>query len=160
MGDICELAERVARAWSESGVEPRPGVDARALDDFLLHNGVRAPEELASFYRATNGIESDANLFAVWTLGAVRRVPEALGDFRGAPDYGEIAQALPDAEAYFVFADYMIWSHVFAVRAPAVEGAALGPVVWICGSEYGVAAPTFADFWEHYLRDPLGTVVV
>ena len=160
MGDMRELAERVARAWREAGAEPRHGVDARALDDFRLHNGVSIPEELAAFHRVTNGIESDANMFAVWGLGEIRRVPEALGDFRGSPDYGEIANTLPDANTYFVFADWMIWSHVFAVKAPAAEGGVLGPVVWICGSEHGVVAPTLADFWERYLVDPEDAVIV
>ena len=159
MDSIRELAEEVARFWRDSGAEPRPGVGAGELADFRLHNGMPIPGELAEFYRVTNGIESDANLFAVWGLGAVRRVPEALGDFRGAPDYGPIVQTLPDAESYFAFADYMIWSHVFAVRA-GQGGAPLGPVVWICGAEHGVAAETFAAFWERYLSDPLAAVVV
>jgi hypothetical protein len=156
---VREWAERVARFWRDSNADPRPGADSTALADFRLHNDATIPDELAEFYRVTNGIESDANLFAVWSLGAVRRVPEALGDFRGSPDYGEIAQDLPDAEAYLAFADYMIWSHVFAVRAFAGD-VALGPVVWICGAEHGIVAPTFAAFWDHYLADPLGTVVI
>jgi len=154
-----QLAERVAQFWRDSNAEPRPGVDSAAIADFRLHNAATIPDELAEFYRVTNGIESDANLFAVWSLGAVRRVPEALGDFRGSPNYGDIPQVLPDAQSYLVFADYMIWSHMFAVRAFAGDGP-LGPVVWICGAEHGVVAPTFAELWERYLTDPLGTVVI
>ena len=154
-----ELAERVTHLWRRSGAEPRPGVDAGALSDFRLHNGVPIPAELAQFYRVTDGIESDANLFAVWRLCEVRRVPEALSHFRGIPDYGQIAEKLPDAAAYFAFADYMIWSHVFAVRA-APDGVTLGPVVWICGREHGIAAESFGAFWERYLIDPLQTVLV
>jgi hypothetical protein len=155
-----ELAERLTQFWRITGAEPKAGVDAGAYTDFRLHNGLSIPRELAEFYGVTNGIESDANLFCVWGLGEVRRVPERLGDCRGIPDYGPITKTLPHATSYFAFADYMMWSHVFAVRVTDEVSGTLGPVVWVCGSEYGLAAQSFAAFWERYLADPLDAVIV
>ena len=153
------LPESVAQLWRDSGSVTRPSAGAEALIAFELHNGVAIPEELAAFYQVTNGVEIDSNLFAVWELAEVRRVPVALGDFRGIPDYGRIATTLPHADEYFAFADYMIMSHVFAVYI-APESGALGEVIWISGSEHGIAAKSFRDFWDAYLEDPMEAVQI
>jgi hypothetical protein len=58
---------------------------------------------------------------------------------------------LPNAAQYFVFADAMIWSQVFAVRIAA--GAAT-EVFWISGASFSSVAPTFETFWELYLAEP------
>jgi hypothetical protein len=158
-GGVPSLAESVAQRWRDSGSEIRHGVDAEAVLAFELQNDIAIPEELAAFYRVANGVESDQNLFSVWELATVRRVPAALGDFRGIPDYGRIATTLAHADEYFAFADFMIMSHVFAVRvAPASRS--LGEVVWICASEYGIAAASFSEFWEGYLADPWEAVLI
>jgi hypothetical protein len=155
---VPSLPKSVAQRWRDSGSEIRRGVGEEALLAFELHNGVAIPEELAAFYRIVNGIESDQNLFSVWELTEVRRVPVALGDFRGIPDYGRIATTLPHADEYFAFADFMIMSHVFAVRVTPASRS-LGEVVWICGAEHGIAAASFSEFWEAYLSDPWEAVL-
>jgi hypothetical protein len=156
---VPSLPESVAQRWRDSGSEIRRGVDAEALLAFELQNGIAIPEELAAFYQVANGVESDQNLFSVWELATVRRVPAALGDWRGIPDYGSIATTLPHADEYFAFADFMIMSHVFAVRIrPASRS--LGEVVWICGAKYGIAAASFSEFWNRYLSDPWEAVFI
>jgi hypothetical protein len=79
-------------------------------------------------------------------------VPEVVATFRGTPDYGPITQTLPDAGEYFAFADYMMWSHVYAIRLTAAGNDA--PVVWICGAECTELTPTFEALCELYTRDP------
>jgi hypothetical protein len=153
------LPESVAQLWRDTGSSPRPSAGAESLIAFELNNGVAIPEELAAFYQVTNGIESDSNLFAVWELADVRRVPAALGDFRGIPDYGRIAETLPNANEYFAFADFMIMFHVFAVYI-APDSSALGEIIWISGSEHGIAAKSFRDFWGAYLNDPMEAVQI
>ena len=153
------LPEAVAQLWRDTGSSPRPSAGAESLIAFELNNGVAIPEELAAFYQVTNGVEIDNNLFAVWELAEVRRVPAALGDFRGSPDYGRISTTLPNADEYFAFADYMIMSHVFAVHVLSGSGA-LGEIIWISGSEHGIAAKSFRDFWGAYLKDPMEAVQI
>jgi len=70
-----------------------------------------------------------------------------------------IANTLPRAHEYFVFADFMILSHVFAVHVdPATR--TLGEVVWICGSEHGIAAASFREFWDAYLADQMEAALI
>ena len=90
-------------------------------------------------------------LFEAWPLARFGSVPEVVTPFAGIPDYSQIATKLPDAAEYFAFADYMIWSRVFAVR---LSSGAATQVVGICGDSYAYVAPTFEAFWERYLTDP------
>ena len=107
-----ELMQKLVQRWSETGAKPRPGFSSAALASFTLPGGRSLPRDFAAMYEATDGIEDDGNLFALWPLAEVGRVPDRLSDFRGIPNYEGIAQTLPDAAQYVVFADYMIWSHV------------------------------------------------
>ena len=156
---MTSLPESVVQLWRDLSVEIRPAARSEKFLSFERQNGMAIPEELAAFYRVSDGVESDQNLFAVWELAAVRRAPVAVGDFRGIPDYGQIATALPNADEYLVFADFMIMSHVFAVHVDPTSRL-MGQVIWISGSDHGVAATSFRAFWEAYLADQWDAVSI
>ena len=144
------IVEDVARYWAEAGFEPRPGISAAALREFERRHGVVLPSDFVALYRATDGIVGDANLFALWPLAEVRPIPH---------ECPSLAGTVPSAAEFFVFADSMIHSHVFAVRlTPGAPEA--GPVLWLCDPHVGEAAETFTAFWERYLRDPREAVMV
>jgi hypothetical protein len=132
---------------------PRPGVsvaDLRACEERI---GRALPVDVAKFYRCVNGTEETSDwLFEAWPLARLGSVPDVVTPFAGIPDYSQIATTLPDAADYFAFADYMIWSRVFAVRL--APGSPSTQVVGLCGDSCVRIAPTFEAFWERYLSDP------
>ena len=148
-----QIENRLLAFWRECGAAPRPGVSAgelRACEDRI---GRTLPMEVASVYRCVNGTEAMTGwLFEAWPLARFGSVPEVVTPFAGIPDYSQIATKLPDAAEYFAFADYMIWSRVFAVRL--ARGSGPTQVVALCGDSWVEIAPTFAAFWERYLSDP------
>jgi len=59
----------------------------------------------------------------------------------------------PETQRYFAFADYMIFSHVYAVQLSA-DGRD-GAVLWVYSTEQlAEIAPTFERFLRMYADDP------
>lgn len=146
------IAERVRDFWRTAGAGPRNGLSSDDIWAAEARLGVRFPPDVAAFFRTVNGTAGTCgDLFEAWSLDRVGPVPDVLSEFRGGPDYGRIGTALPRAVEYFVFADAMVWSQVFAVRL--ASGAAT-EVMWISGTSFAAVVPTFEAFWERYLVEP------
>ncbi|HZS08257.1 MAG TPA: SMI1/KNR4 family protein [Blastocatellia bacterium] len=151
---MAPLPERLKAFWTSTGTCARPGVSIPEVEDFEARNGVCLPKDLRDYFLFVDGMDEDVDDELVYfvPLHEVKSVNDGLVNFRGIPDYGGIAEALPDAQRWFVFVNYMMGSHVYAIRLPA-NSSAPAPVVWICGSSWGAVADTFSDFGEKYLAD-------
>ena len=108
--------------------------------------------------RDLNIVHEDEHLIAFWPLAEVGPVPVLLAGCRGIPDYGGIEAALPDAGAYYLFADHSIWLTVYAVRLTP-DAADPAPVVCIQGgADWREVAPSFGEFLRRYSEDPWSVV--
>ena len=150
--------ESILRHWQRAGISLNPGAPARAIDDFERCYGVRVPAEVREFYAHSDGMPSgtwDEELLSFYPLAEVYPVPVVLPTgHRGLPDYNGIERSLPDAASYFVFADYSVRCHVYAVRLSADRAAAC-PVVWIAGGDkWEVQTASFGEFLRLYAEDP------
>lgn len=151
-----KLAEKLKNYWSSIGAPARSGVPPSTIDSFESHYDVRIPEDFRDYVSIIDGIEDgnwDSEMISFWPLHCVRSVPEALTPFAGVPDYSRIARRLNEAGSYFVFADYLIWSHVYAIRF-GKRGSDKSPILWICGSKYYSVAESFSDFLQIYFDSP------
>jgi hypothetical protein len=155
------LAEAAVRRWEAAGVAPRPGLSDPHLDAFERRCGVRLPAAARALYRRADGMRPgawDEALVAFWPLAEVGAVPALLAGCRGIPDYGGIETALPDAGAYYLFADHSIWLTVYAVRLTS-DAAGPAPVVGIRGgADWGEVAPSFGEFLRRYAEGPWSVV--
>ena len=148
-----ELARRVRDYWAQVNAQALPGASDAALAAFERRHDVQLPATLRALYADADGNMGDENLTRLWPLDEVCR----LGD---VPEVRDALGELPsEARDCFAFADYMIFSHVYAVRLTA-EGRD-GPVWWVLPSEppAGVprgaeVAPTFEAFLRAYVEDP------
>lgn len=150
------LAERLKNYWASIGAAARSGVDLSTIESFESHYDVRIPDDFRDYVSTIDGFEDgdwDNEMISFWPLHCVKSVPEALTPFAGVPDYSRIASRLRDASSYFVFADFLIWSHVYAIRL-GKTGSDKSPILWICGSKYYSAAESFSDFLMMYLDNP------
>ena len=114
------LPERLRERWAVCGVRVRPGVRPKEIRAFESRYRVVLPLDLRDYFMTVDGMErweSDEDMLEFLHLGAVKSVPEELARFRGIPDYGNIVNTLSNAERYFVIADFMIGSHVYAITA-------------------------------------------
>ena len=100
----------------------------------------------------------DNALFGFFPLSAIKPVPEELAGMDGTPDYSPIMKTLGDPASWFVFVEYLIWSHVYALRL-SPDPSEKTPVIWISGELHGVISPSFTEFAESYLTDPESLLV-
>jgi hypothetical protein len=152
---LSSVGERLRSYWVSIGVKVRPGASREAIQSFEAAHGIRLSRDLSDYYQAVDGMEggqTDNDMLEFLTLNSVKSVTEELIEFGGIPDYRGLRDSLPDPSQCFVFIDYMIRSHVYAVRLTQ-DVLAVTPVIWICGSHWEVIAPSFSDFGEKYLLD-------
>lgn len=155
-----KLIEKLKDCWRQNGCTIRAGSSQAEITAFEQRYSVRLPSDLRTYFATVDGMaegESDANMFSFFPLKQVKSIPEELADFGGIPDYSGIMRSLPDPQHWFMIADYLIASAVFAVCLHAAADET--PIVWIgSGNEHQVIAGSFSKFVEIYLARPLNLV--
>ena len=152
---MSELSEQLKGRWESEGASTRPGISQRKISSFEARYGVSLPEDFRDYFCTVDGMEeglSDNALISFWPLDEVEPVTRRVVEHSGIPDYSGIAKKLKGADSYFAFADFLIWSHVYAIRIGAPHEK--NEIVWICGSHHSVIADSFSDFIKAYLKDP------
>ena len=149
--------EAVRDRWRALGFPIRPGVSDAAILDFESRHGVHLPAEVRKFYTCIDGMEygsTDEELISFWPLAEVGPASLKLANFRGIPDCGYIESTLPEVHSYFVFADFLIWSHVYAVRL-SPDPHTSNTVILIANSQYWrLLASSFGEFFSRYAACP------
>lgn len=133
--------------WLSQGIEVNPGVSIEELTAFESRYKVSLPADLREYFLTVNGMAegvTDDALIRFWSLNEVKPIPEEAPAF-SASSYIE------DAESLFVFADFCIWSHAYAIRLSPTE--ASNPIIVI-----GAETPTrmfdsFSELVSNYLTD-------
>lgn len=143
--------------WSSTGTKSNPPASSEDIVLFESQNGVILPQDLCEYFQEFNGMqenEFDGEMFSFWSLKKIKPVPEILAEHGGIPDYREIIRHLPVADSYFIFADYFIFSHVYAIHL-SQDSTAKNQILWIGGgTSFYVIADSFSDFLEKYLDHP------
>jgi hypothetical protein len=136
------LVEELIKRWTDSGAAVRPGNARAHVIEFERAQGVRLPADLAEYFARVDGMDEgscDEHCIRFWPLAEVKTVGEELDDSRSAA-----------CRDYFVFADYSIWTHAYAIRVdPGNE------VVVVGGDEPIRVASSFTDFVGKYLTQPM-----
>ena len=148
-------AERLKQYWSSIGAGVRPGVAQTSLESFESKYDITLPGDFRDYFSTIDGMEEgcwDNEMIRFWQLHCVKSVPEALSHFAGVPDYSRIARRLSEASSYFVFADFLIWSHVYAIKLGS-RRPDRNQILWICGSKHHLIAESFSDFLQMYLEN-------
>lgn len=142
--------------WASMLERVRPGASLEEIKKFSAVYRTHLPEDLCDYFRSVDGMddgETDNFLLHFFPLKAVKPVTDELAQVGGIPDYRLIEETLPHAELYFVFADYMIGLHKYAIRLSSDKRTAT-PIICICGSKWQVVAETFSEFCEKYFANP------
>ena len=136
------LAQFLA-SWTAGSAEPRSGVPEAELTKFEERHCVRLPVEFKTYLRRANGMQQDdmdsERLIRFYGIDEILRAPN--GDVHGG-----------DHAAYFVFADFMIGSHEYAI---ALVGPHYGEIAIV--DDTGPPRPvanSFVDFMTKYVHSP------
>lgn len=130
-------------SWSASSALAQGGASAEDLSELEERHGVRLPDEFRAYLQRANGMRDgdmdSERLIHFYGLDLIR--PVATNEV-GAANDGQ----------YFVFADFMIGSHEYAI---GVAGSDYGKVAIV--DDAGpprIVADSFVDFVEKYLDSP------
>jgi hypothetical protein len=140
------IGTRLQEQWMSHGLKTNPGVSSEDLAAFESKYQVSMPTDLREYFLTVNGMSEgtrDDALIRFWALNEVKPIPE------GAPDYSDIE----DAESLFLFADYCIWSHAYAIRLSSNRETSNG--VFVVGDENPVQIfESFSELVREYLLNP------
>jgi hypothetical protein len=140
---------RLVEQWAEEGIRPAGGAGEEAVRVFEARRGVRLPAGLRTYFRdlggsagADGGIAMDADLIRFWSMHEVETLASSW-------------VPAPDAERWFVLADYSIWAWGYAVRLSPDPDEPAPVAVSFGGAELLPLADSFEQFVGMYLeRDP------
>jgi len=112
-----------------------------------MHN-IRLPKDIQEYFALYGGFEGERNwderFITFWSLDSVIQLSELDGDYL-------LPHGLGPSHSYFVFGDYLIHSHFFAIRL-TTDPSATCPVITY-GGDYKFG-DSFSDFVDVYLHEP------
>ena len=134
------LTDAVVADWSESAVSFQPPAPFE-IEVLEQRYGVTLPLAFAAFYRRHNGMlpnVSDDHFIRFWPIGEI------------CPVADQFRMASASLRGFYIFADYSLWAHAYAIRMDARSD----EIVAIAGpSHHQSVAPSFIDFLERYVAD-------
>ena len=140
--EVTPLLDELVRRWEAEDVPWGPANSVEQVRAFEARTGVSLPEDMSRYFLSVGGMQencTDGDLFCFWSLAEV-----------GPVESDSVINAAAYA-GYYLFADFMIWSHAYGVR---LAGDASHPVVIVGGEAPIQVAESFTDFLRKYLRDP------
>ena len=135
------VGEALRKFWTRQGVRLRPGASEEEMAAFEARYGVRLPSDLREYFAAADGFDGSTDDETITFLGLDEVKP--LGEYWSPEVEG--------GNSYFVFADFLISSHVYAVRLARDAGAG-NPVAVVYDRELVEAAGSFSEFVAGYLE--------
>jgi hypothetical protein len=136
------LVDELVKRWHGSGAAIRPGNVRANVIAFERERGVELPADLVEYFVRVDGMAEgswDEHCIRFWPLAEMKTVVQELGD--------DPSVAYRD---YFVFADYSLWAHAYAIRLDSKND-----VVIVGGDKPIRVASSFTDFVEKYLTQPM-----
>jgi hypothetical protein len=139
------VGELLKTRWLRQGIRLRRGATESETTAYEAKHNVCLPEDMREFFAVVNGFDNrngeevDSDMITFFSLEEIKPL--------NAPDWGIASRA----ESLFVFADWSLSAHVYAVRL-LKDCTASGSVVVVYDSLVKVA-DSFAEFMQAYLED-------
>ena len=133
--------------WGAQGLKPRRGATESEIQRFEKGKRVLLPADFRAFLSAIDGMEIDVmdpeTQIRFWPLAEIQSVAEELGEPRGRETHWA---------GLFIFADYSLWAHGYAIRLTE-DPHGTNPVVIVGGDIPLQVATSFSHFLEKYVED-------
>jgi hypothetical protein len=143
------IGDLLKHHWLRHEVDTEPGVSESDLNNFESKYSVSLPTDLRDYFVCVNGMSpdvSDEALIRFWMLDEIKPISE------GAPEYADQSY-IQDPDSVFLFADYCIWSHAYAIRLSS-EKKQQPNTIFIIGYPPSIPiADSFSEFVDIYLKN-------
>ena len=139
-----QTLERVINLWKRLGSSPRSGVVPASIAAFEEQHDVTLPPQMRQYFLTVDGMEEDYPVNDIpraiyfWPLAHVKPVRKD-------------SEALSPYAHCYLFADYLLWSHGYAI---CLGQNGFGEVVVVGGSTPHRVARSFEEFLVKYLDSP------
>jgi hypothetical protein len=139
------VSELVKTHWLRQGIKLRRGASESEVTAFEAKYDVCLPKDMREFFSVVNGFDNrngevvDNDMITFFSLEEIERL-----------NVSDWSIAAP-GESHFVFADWSISAHVYAVRL-SKDCAASGAIVVVYDALVKIA-DSFAEFMQAYLED-------
>ena len=140
--------QRLKNHWLSHHVKVNSGVSEATLAAFEKKFSVSLPSDLRDYFLTMDGMpeeETDKEMIRFWRLEEVKALPT------GAPNYAS-ADYVDNPESLFLFADYSLWAHAYAIRllpTPSNRNE-----IFIIGGDYPIPLfNSFSELVDGYLTD-------
>jgi len=146
--EFTSAGESLKRHWASHRVDINAGATEAELNAFETRHGIVLPQDLRDYFLCVNGMPPDVvddGMIRFWMLEEVRPLNQ------GAPEYSDPSY-VKSPESLFLFADYSIWAHAYAIRLGAVPLQS-NEVVIIGYKSPVVLSASFSEFVHRYLTD-------
>lgn len=134
--------------WLLHNIEINDGVSEESLRSFESKYSVVIPTDLRDYFLSVNGMPAgttDEALIRFWMLEEVKPLPE------GAPDYSQPLYT-DGPGSLFLFADYSLWAHAYAIRLTAQP--VTSNEVFVIGGNIPIPLfNSFSEFVDSYLTN-------
>ena len=146
-----QVGESLRKFWLRQGIKLNLGASEDGLAAFEAKYHVRLPSDLRDYFAAVNGFNgsetwmTDNEVITFLGLDEVKPLSEYW-----SPD-------VADADSYFVFADYSLSAHVYAIRLLNDSGHG-NPVVVVYDGKPVEVAGSFSEFVGGYLENNNGVL--
>ena len=141
------IGESLEQFWTRYGIKLQRGATEKELREFEAKYNVRLPDDLKDYFSTVDGFADsgcDENVITFLPLAEVEPLSKAWS-------------RKPEADSYFIFADYSISCHVYAIRL--TKDLTLGNRVIIAYDDNPKQiAGSFAEFVRGYLADDYGVL--
>ena len=145
-GKMFSVGETLKRYWLRRGIKLNHGVSEDELAAFEAKFHVRLPEDVREYFAAVNGFDgsehwmTDENVITFLALNEMKPLGEAW------------SAKVADAASYYVFADYSLSAHVYAIGLSGSSETG-NPVVVAYDENPVKVASSFTEFAQGYVED-------
>jgi hypothetical protein len=146
--DSRSVGQSLKRDWASHNLDINPGVSQVELSSFEKRYGIVMPGDFRDYFLNVNGMSRyavDDDVIRFWMLEEVKPLD------LGAPDYSD-GIYIQNPKSLFLFADYSIWAHAYAIRLGNAQ--MQSNEVVIIGNESSITiCESFSEFVDAYLRN-------
>jgi hypothetical protein len=136
--------EALKTLWLRQGVNLRPGATEDEFAAFQATYNIRLPEDLREYFAAVNGFDGSEH----WMTDDEVITFLGLHEMKLLSEYW--SPDVADSDSYFVFADYSLAAHVYAIR---LDGSGHRNDVVVVYDRTVEVASSFSEFIEGYLEN-------
>ena len=139
------IGEAIKQFWLGQGIKLRRGATSEEFAAFELKHNIRLPDDLREYLTAVDGFDGSEH----WMTDDEVITFLGLDEMKPLSEYW--SPDVADANSYFVFADYSLAAHVYAIRLSS-DSSDSNDVVVLYREPVKVAC-SFSKFVEGYLEN-------